>query len=442
MPIRTPATVTTVAEHTLVAQVCEGLVAFDENLSVVPALAESWDISDDLRTCSFTLRHGVTFHDGSPFAAADVIRAFERTVKGCGDWLWVLEPIAGVREFREGRAREISGLSAPGTHLLQITLKEPDGIFLCHLAMPNAAVWKPWEHGWPIGTGPYRLLSSDGSGIVLERFPEWRGPPPGVDRLVFRDCSDPVDAFLRGLVHFANLGPADLAKVDPATVRTYPGLHTQYAAFDPDVPAGIRRLVNAVVDREEACRDLFGGLAVPSHGVVPPGMRGARPEPAEFAMPPKGSFPTPFVIRATLEPYLFEKLDAALRPHGVNLSDSGPPQLIEAGWIADYPDPDNYLRVLFHSTHGPAANRARYANPEVDALLDRARRMSAEAEDDGRMGLYREAEDRILADCPWLFLWHKRNCIAVSPKLRGLRTYALDCDGQLTLPQTALSIVE
>ena len=95
---------------------------------------------------------------------------------------------------------------------------------------------------------------------------------------------------------------------------------------------------------------------------------------------------------------------------------------------------------LFHSASGGSLNAARYANPELDRLVTQARRMSAELEQGARMELYQKAEDLVLDDMPWLFLWHTENSIAVSPRVEGLRTCPLDSSGFIELPQTRLRV--
>src|SRR5262245_23648376 len=88
-----PALCGTVEQARTVNQIYEGLAAYDENMRVVPALAESWKISDDLTTYTFVLRDKLTFSDGSALAAADVVRSFEVYAKDSKEWFWVVEPI-------------------------------------------------------------------------------------------------------------------------------------------------------------------------------------------------------------------------------------------------------------------------------------------------------------------------------------------------------------
>ena len=94
--------------------------------------------------------------------------------------------------------------------------------------------------------------------------------------------------------------------------------------------------------------------------------------------------------------------------------DRGAYQAWPLGWVADYPDPQNFLDVLFHSSS--ALNATRYANPEVDAWLVAAR---TELDADARLALYAKAESQILADAPWLPLVSGIETWLVAPNVRG-----------------------
>jgi peptide/nickel transport system substrate-binding protein/oligopeptide transport system substrate-binding protein len=441
-----PANCPTVTQGAYVRQVYEGLVTFDEDLRITPALAESWKISDDLQTYTFTLRKGLTFHDGSPLEAAAVVRSFEHYARHAGEWFWVVDPILGARAFRDdARAERLEGIRALDPLTVEVRLVQPDGIFLVHLAMPQAAIYKALPPGGAFaycGAGPWRNLEAGPGGVAIGPFAQHHaGVAPGVDRVVYGTDGPLGEAWTKGSLDLAAVGEGEAGLVPASELKVYPGLETEYAAFVPGVPLPVRQLVNRVLDREAFCKTVLEGLAEPSHGVIPPGIRGAHAEPRRFDAGEAPVLAEKFRLNATLEPRLFATLAAALKPHGVVLvSDPKKPwQLMEHGWIADYPDPDDYLRILFHSKSG-TLNVAGYSNPEVDALLEKGRAMSADLEDDARLDLYRKIEDRIVADVPWLFLWHRKNRIAVKPRVSGVRFCALDANGALTLEQTRLSL--
>ena len=90
-------------------------------------------------------------------------------------------------------------------------------------------------------------------------------------------------------------------------------------------------------------------------------------------------------------------------------------QMFDIGWIADYPDPENFLDILFHSES--SNNHTNYSNPEVDALLEQAR---TEVDESLRYQLYNQAEQMIIDDAPWVPLWYSgERYVLVKPQVQG-----------------------
>jgi ABC-type oligopeptide transport system substrate-binding subunit len=89
--------------------------------------------------------------------------------------------------------------------------------------------------------------------------------------------------------------------------------------------------------------------------------------------------------------------------------------MFSLGWIADYPDPQNFLEIKLHS--GSADNETKYSNPEVDDLLDQAKTETDEAE---RIRLYQEAEKLIVEDSPWIPLFHGQDSVLIKPYVKNL----------------------
>jgi peptide/nickel transport system substrate-binding protein/oligopeptide transport system substrate-binding protein len=106
------------------------------------------------------------------------------------------------------------------------------------------------------------------------------------------------------------------------------------------------------------------------------------------------------------------------------------------GWIADYPDPENFLTVLHHSRNvGPAGNSARYRNPKVDALLDQADAGEVWEE---RKRLYQEAERLIVEDAPWIYVYYYSANMLFQPSVRGLQLSGMDAELTIGLQPMAL----
>src|SRR5687768_419106 len=140
-----PALSTDVPTGRAVAYVFDGLTRFTPDAQVEPALAERWDVSPDGSRFTFHLRRGVKFHDGTPLTAPIVVASWQRaldpaTKGGRGE---PLQPIRGARDFADGKARSIAGLSAPNDSTVVVQLDEPLGIFPKLLAMPVAAIVPP-----------------------------------------------------------------------------------------------------------------------------------------------------------------------------------------------------------------------------------------------------------------------------------------------------------
>src|SRR4051812_9811972 len=156
-----PALSTDVPTGRAIAYVFDGLTRFTPEARVEPALAERWDVSPDGSRYTFHLRPGVTFSDGTPLSAKIVIASWQRALdpKTKGGRAEPLQPIRGAKEFADGKATTVSGLSAPNDSTVAVQLEQPLGIFPKLLAMPVAAIVPPtMSSDKPVGTGPWRLV--------------------------------------------------------------------------------------------------------------------------------------------------------------------------------------------------------------------------------------------------------------------------------------------
>ena len=176
-------------------RVFSGLVSFDTSLTLIPDLAESWDLSNDGRIYTFHLRTNARFHDGRSLVAQDVIYSWERAAKPSTQSdtvLTYLGDIVGVAEMHAGKADHITGLKAVDDHTLQVTIDAPKPYFLFKLTMPVAFMLdqKNVESGteWyrtPNGTGPYKLTRWDSFQVmVYDANPDFYLGPPSIPQIV------------------------------------------------------------------------------------------------------------------------------------------------------------------------------------------------------------------------------------------------------------------
>lgn len=428
----------------------DGLVEFDENLNVVPAIARRWIISRDHRTYTFHLRKGVKFHNGREVTTEDFVYSFQR----------ILDPetkspaaplfyyIKGAKAFREGINKTVDGLITRDSHTLIIELQEPFAPFLSILATANAKVVPKETMGpdfgkHPVGTGPFRFQSwVEGHAIILTANAGYFGDRPLVDLVRFRIYSNDqweiiFSDFEKGFLDQAIVPKKRYDQVikDPLYLKknrliSKPGLNIVYLGMNGTIPpfndVRIRKAVSHAVDTQAIVKQITGRGSVPAKGVLPPGIAGFDPNfkgysydpdkarrllaeaghPDGRGIPPIELWTVSKSQRVKNEILAYRKYLAEIGiqvipkvaknwREFVGLINAKKVPMFYAAWYADYPDPDNFLYVLFHSKS--PTNRMGYHNPMVDDLLERARH---ETDYMKRVEMYREIERLVMQDAP------------------------------------------
>jgi peptide/nickel transport system substrate-binding protein/oligopeptide transport system substrate-binding protein len=456
-----PALSTDVPTGRAVGYLFDGLTRFDPNAKVEPGLASRWEISADGLTYTFHLRQGVTFHDGSRFTAASVVKSWQRaldpaTKSGAAQFLF---PIRGAREFNDGKASSISGVVARDDSSLVVTLAEPLAIFIKMLAMPVAAIVPDHvaadfgEH--PIGTGPWKLVEwKHDDYLLFARNPTYFGGAPATDSLRARIIAEPSTAvaeYESGNVDVLEI-PANEASdweddesKQPMLMST-PALELVYVAINttrgPLADPRVRQALNYAVDVSRIIERLIGGRGTRAAGVIPPALAGydsarkAYPyDPAKAkqllaaAGYPNGidvelwTSTTPIYLRMaeTMQAYLnasgirtkiVQRESAAARA----AARKGQVDMILKDWYADYPDAEDFLYPLLHSANkGAGGNVSFYSNPLFDSVVTRSRR---ELDETKRNALYRQADSIAFAGAPMIFLYFYNELYAVQPWIK------------------------
>jgi peptide/nickel transport system substrate-binding protein/oligopeptide transport system substrate-binding protein len=479
-PTLDPAQATDTTSSAVIRQVFDTLVELDERLTPAPALARSWTVSPDGKVYTFTLRPGVRFQNGRELRAADVKYSFERAARGKRPW--VFEKIAGARAVIKGGAAEIAGVRVLDDATVEIRLDRPFAPFL-YLVAYDASSIVPREEtdrrgaGFatrPVGTGAFRFVSwRRDDQVVLERFKDHFRGPAHLDRVVFRVIPAEITRFNEyraGQLDVSDIptGQCRSTRADArlkGEVALWPTLGTHAVRFNveraPFTDARVRRAVAQAIDPSIIVDGLLEGCVQPARGILPPALPGAALEvtrlPFDRARARKLLVDAGFPGGRGLPPLAYhfntsdanqriaEVLQAQLKEIGLTLElrrldwaahikvvDDGGAAFFRQGWIADYPDPENFLTVLFHSRNvGAAGNTSRYRNPRVDKLLDEADALAAGAARDRR---YAEAEQAILDDAAWVTLYHYASRALVKPYVKGLERSPLSSAPEFLAP--------
>ena len=437
----------------IVVELFSGLVTINLDLQLAPDLAESWEVSGDGRTYTFRLRPNAVFHDGKPVTAHDVKYSFERALDpetGSPTVDTYLDDIVGADDRLAGRAQEVEGISVVDDRTLTITIKEPRAYFLAKLTYPTAFVvdrenieedGDQWTRE-PNGTGPFRLKEYRiGEVMVLERHADFYLEPAKVEEVeLILSGGSSMAMYENNEIHITGVGLADIERVtnpsDPLNqdlVVAAPSFNITYIGFNVNEPPfddlKVRQALSMVIDKELIAEEVLVGLVAPAEGILPPGFPGytGRVQGLEFNVErakqllaesqyadelPRIVITIPGtggslgldleVIRGMWEEQLGVAVEIVQVEWATYLDDLHSRKFqafAGIGWQADYPDPQDFLDVLFHSQS--QLNSTGYDNPEVDRWLEDARSAGWEE----RVELYRQAEQAILDDAPWVPLW-------------------------------------
>ena len=282
LPSLDPATYTEVATWSVLGNIYEGLVTFDRDMTLTPALAVSWNTPDE-HTWIFQIRRDVRFHDGHLLTAADVIFSIERSR-------------SAATSSVKGYLSTLGGMDALDDHTVRIHVPRPDPLLLNRIA--NVLITPagyPALLSHPMGTGPYRFVAwQKGVSLDVEAFEGyWRGAPP-VRKVRFL----PVEDTEKG-IESLGMGGLDVLRWIPESaaprVRALPharliaraGLAAYYLWFDcrpqlgqapnPFADRRVRQAVSRAIDRNELSRRL-GGFVAPLNQLVHDGVVGYVPD--------------------------------------------------------------------------------------------------------------------------------------------------------------------
>lgn len=436
----------------------QGLFGFDKEMKLENVLAESYDASKDGLTYTIKLRSGIKFQDGSDFNAEAVKVNLDRAS----------DPDNHLKRYNLFKSVATTEVVDPTT--VKITLKQPFSAFINTLASPAAAMISPTalkkygkEIGFhPVGTGPFELETWNQTDFVkVKKFAGyWKKGYPKLDTITWRPVVDNNTraAMLKtGEANFAFPIPYEQAKLLEKNTKldlvTSPSIMQRYISFNvtqkPFDNPKVREAINYAINRQALVKVAFAGYATPATGIVPPAIQYAQSYPAPEYNPAKArellkeaGYPNGFTttlwsshnhstaqkvlqftqqqlaqvgIKATVT-----AMDAGQR--AAEVEDKGQKEskvrMFYTGWSASTGEANWALTPLFATQSWPPTifNTAFYSNPKVDNDLEDALKTT---DGEKKAALYKDAQDRIWNDRPWVPLVVEKLVSANTKNLTG-----------------------
>jgi peptide/nickel transport system substrate-binding protein len=426
--------------------VFDTLVEPDANLEMRPALAQSWSVSSDQLSWNFLLRPGVTFHDGSPFTADDVVYSYRRIID---------EQLANVDKFSA-----VADVEAPNPNTVIIRVKQPTPNLLTNIGgFKGMAIVsrRNVESGQiatnPIGTGPFAFAGQkSGDSITLKANPSYWSGVPKVSGVTFRFISEPstaLSALQAGEIDWTDSIPAQrvaqLRDDDSISLAVTASNDYWYLALNearkPWSDVRVRQAIAYSIDRDAILASTSYGTAAANQLAIPKGnpwyteyhRYGHDVDKAKNLLSEAGVSGADLDMLATSE--YPETVTAAqviadnLAPLGITVNirtvdfatwldeqNTGNFDMLMMGWLGNI-DPDDFYYAQHH-TKG-TSNAQKFSNPEVDRLLDAAR---VETNREARGGLYDKAATIIADQASYIYLYNPSVIQAWSTELSGFES--------------------
>ncbi len=463
-------------------QIFNRLVEFERGqTNIIPALAESWETSEDGLTYTFKLRPGVKFHSNDAFTpsrdfnADDVIFTFDRQRLQDHPFFNVS---GGSYTYFNGMGMDslITSIEKVDDLTVRFTLAKPEAPFIANMAMDFASIFSAeyaaamLDAGTPeqvdldpIGTGPFQLVDFQRDAVIrYKAFDDYFLGRAAIDDLVFAITPDPSVRFAKlqagecQVMPFPN--PADLeamAADENINLLEKEGLNVGYLAYNTErEPYGdkrVRKALNMAINKQAILDAVFQGSGVAAKNPIPPTIWSYNdaivddpfdPEAAKALLAEAGfpdGFKTNIWAMPVQRPYnpnarrMAEIIQADWAKIGVEAeiisfewgeylkrSKDGEHDTILLGWTGDNGDPDNFLAVLLGCDSVGGSNRARWCYQPFEDLIQAAKVTSDPAE---RTRLYEEAQVIFKEEAPWATIAHSR---VFEPVRKEVKNYKID----------------
>jgi peptide/nickel transport system substrate-binding protein/oligopeptide transport system substrate-binding protein len=451
----------------------EGLVRLDSKLNIEAAGAEKWEISDDGKTYTFTIRKDLKFADGSPVTSEDFRWSLERALSkemASGSATYYLSNIEGAKEWNEGTATSLTGVTAPNPETLVIQIKQPGVYFLDQLTYAGGFVvprklieekGEKWiDEAW--GTGPFMVQEwQHNQSLTLVPNPNyWKGKSV-LERIEMPFVQNPETAYQ--LYQTGELDIMGSQQFPPAQVaatqgtpgfKQVPQFFVAYIGFNnaktPLDNITLRRALALTIDKQTLAERVLAGAVLATDHIVPQGMPGyhegletlsfdpdkAKAELAAAGIPAASGLKLSYTtgqadfdkVAATVQQMWKQHLGIDVELDGeeqgkfnddLTAMAADPAksemQMYISVWGADYPDPQNFLTQQLHT--GVGNNNGHWSDPEFDRLTEQA---DVERDFGTRMSLYNQAEQIAIDKVGWLPLYNGTGNVLIRPTVKGI----------------------
>ncbi len=469
-----PANVTDGESLNVTNNIYDTLIDYKEGTTdLQPALATSWESSDNDLTWTFHLQKGVKFQDETDFNAEAVVFNFNRWMDKDNPYHQGNFPYYGYMfgGYKGDEGHVIKDVVAKDDYTVVFHLNSPQGPFLSNIAMSPFAIASPaaikkWgdkfgEH--PVGTGAFTFdqwVRNDK--IVLKKNPNYyKKGYPLLDELIFKSIPDNSARFITlqsgdiDMMNGVNPDDVTIAKSNSdLAVWQRPSMNVGYLAFNtqkkPFDDVRVRQALSMAVNKQGLIDAFYNGLAQPAKNPLPPSIWGYNDNIKDYeynltkakqlladAGYPNG-FETDFWYMPVPRPYIpqgkkiaeamqadFEKIGVKTKlvteewaPY-LDKTGNGEHSMALLGWTGDNGDPDNFLYVLLDKDNAKApdaGNIAFYKNDALHDILIKAQQSSDIAE---RTDLYKQAQVIIHNDAPWIPLVHSTPPLVGKKNIKG-----------------------
>jgi len=477
-----PIDVTDTASDTVVSKLYSGLVQYVPGTTdPMPDLAVAWEANDAGDVYTFYLREGIKFHNGEDFTAEDIVFSWDRLknpVYASARITFLTDYVESYRAIGD-YVFEVT-LKDPFAPFLTLMTYTCFKVLPMDYISSSEEVGETAEEGvtknwlyFPVGTGPWKLLEYvSGDHLYLEANLDYWGGRPYLDQFRYKFVEEDdtiVQAWKAGQIDGCGV-PADywedFNENYAETLMTVSELATYWMYLNceawPFDSKDLRQAFTCGIERASVIDTIFKGRYMPAHGPLPPGMFGFSqelydsydltydPQKAKDILDAAGIVDTNGdgvreyegkELKVELSSYVSDTWKEASKVWIANAAeigiemtyqqydfgtllqsaDEGNYTIMTLGWIADYPDPENFL-MLFETDKIPDPNSSRYSDPDIDAWVQELRTNPNTEE---RLALCYKIEQKLQEDCPYVWFFHSRATRAIHTWAHGYTAGAM-----------------